>query len=213
MPEIREAFESDVDNIAKVHHECWLEHYHFLPDAVQKARPYEYRQWQWQRYFEGRGPEGGMLFSVISDHGLLIGFGFACANSDPAIAAKGELHAAYISPGHRGGVAGGMLLLAMVDHLEECGLWPACIWAWRENKIRLNYSLLGFKVVVRRCRTINGVDVPEVGYISPDAAVIRRRVEAGLKIRSARDAWQKNPPHSQISHHPHLFVDRRKYLQ
>ena len=187
MLKIRNSISIDVDDISSVHVKCWSEHYSFLPKIIHSARSIEYRKIQWAKQFNHDGTSKGGLFSVISEQGKLVGFGFCTANSDLDIKARGELHAAYFLPEYRGGVAGGMLLLNMARYLRESDLWPACIWAWRDNRTRINYSMLGFTVVHKRCRNIAGVDIPEVGYISPPYRVLRKRIINGIKIRTWRD--------------------------
>ncbi|MBD8890187.1 GNAT family N-acetyltransferase [Roseibium litorale] len=171
---IRKALETDVVAIASIHACSWREVYHFLPDRVQASRDEAYRIGQWQRWFAEQ-PDGEALFALV-DGDAVVGFAMAKPNRDLAIAVPGEFHACYILPEYRGGASGPMAMSALAEHLWTAGLWPACVWAFRNNPYRRIYPALGCVAEVFRDRDIAGLQIPEIGYRVADFATLLGRL-------------------------------------
>ncbi|WP_083782845.1 GNAT family N-acetyltransferase [Roseibium sp. TrichSKD4] len=165
----------DVEEIAKIHVACWKEVYSFMPDAVHLARSLRYRRNQWLNWVIDP-PEYGFFF-VILFNGEIAGFAAALRNMDEAIIAKGEMHACYILPEYRGTDAGPLGLMTLASTLKSSGLWPACLWAFKDNPYRRIYPQLGCKAVVSRDRVIAEAPIPEVGYIVPDYDKLMSRLD------------------------------------
>lgn len=180
--QIRKATEFDIGKIAHIHVTCWREVYSFMPEFIFRARNYEYREAQWLKIIRDIELKEG-LFVLNDSASAVVGFCYCCSNEDAALKAAGELHAAYILPQHRGGIAGPMMMLTMLDALSEKGLSPTGLWAFDDNRIQKWYRLMGWRSAVKRHRFIAGFEFPETGFLCPDEPRLRSRLK---RIISAR---------------------------
>lgn len=162
---IRNGIHSDADTISEIHSLCWREVYSFMPEEVHQARSRHFRLKQWQRWFEEQPDDETLL--VLTNDQSVVGFALSKPNHDSDIPAVGEMHAGYILPEFRGGMSGPALMRGLATSMFERDLWPACIWAFRENPYRRFYTALGWRASVYRSRTIVGYNIPEIGYESP----------------------------------------------
>lgn len=187
---IRNARYGDIDAISTVHAQCWQSSYQYLPKIVLRNRNEAYRRRQWTQWFEHPPCHFSRLY-VVECRGSVCGFSFCCENKDESIrSARGELHAAYLLPGYRGGIVGANLLLTMMNGLDDAGLLPASIWTWQRNPLRVTYGALGFVPLVRRNRIIAGQPIPEIGYISPPLAELTERLNRAIAAYGARSRYQ-----------------------
>ncbi|MBG6160566.1 hypothetical protein IWQ54_000216 [Labrenzia sp. EL_195] len=159
---IRSAVLSDVVSIAKIHVACWQEVYAFMPKELQSKRDYNYRLEQWLKWFDTL-PVNEAVY-VLTDNTRVVGFAVAKPNTDPDFDVPGEFHACYILPQYRGGHAGPVAMMALAHFLKSNDMWPACIWAFKNNPYRRIYPALGCKPEVFRDRFIAGHALPEIGY-------------------------------------------------
>ncbi len=165
---VKPANSLDSKVISNIHAYCWRESYGFMPKEVLDNRSQDYRKNQWDSWFEKPKPFEALFKILVNEE--IVGFCFCKNNEDDDLPeARGELHAAYILPEFRGGVVGPLMMLTMVKFLRTREHCPISLWAFKENKVRLWYSQLGFKRVVSRDRVIFGHSIPEFGYIHPDA--------------------------------------------
>ncbi len=171
---IRAGSLTDVKNISSIHALCWREVYSFMPDAVISARNTEYRAKQWCAYFDQQKP--GKLF-VVECKGDVVGFCFCCPNNDSEIDAKGEMHAAYVLPEYRGKLVGPLMMREMAKALKNAAQSPMCLWAFKDNPIRIWYAQMGWKRAVERDRQLVGHAIPEVGYVCHDTQALIIRLE------------------------------------
>ncbi|WP_371256776.1 GNAT family N-acetyltransferase [Roseibium sp. TrichSKD4] len=164
-----------------------------MPDKVLAERSEKYRRYQWSNWFKTQTTSEA-LFCVLNDDAV-VGFALCKPNSDTAIHARGEMHAAYILPTFRGGLVGPTVMMLMADFLHENDMWPSCLWAFRRNKYRRFYTATGWQPCVYRDRVIAGHPLAEIGYISPtyDELICRlERMRASISER-------QSPRHSQTS--------------
>jgi len=145
----------------------WGNVYKFIPKEVHANRSIEFRKDQWLKVLT-KQDERDLLLVLKTDDGNAVGFCFCTNNKDQEIDAGGELHAAYILPGHRGGVGGLLMMRLMVQHLYHHNLLPPCMWALDENPMQVWYRAFGWEPVVKRDRIICGVSIPETGFIYRD---------------------------------------------
>jgi ribosomal protein S18 acetylase RimI-like enzyme len=189
---IRSATLADVAQITRLHVDSWRNTYTFMPPEVHVNRSYAYRYEEWLEALSNPDPDQ-LILTVWNDE-LLVGFCSCRASDDPAIPhAKGELHAAYFRKEYRGHAIGVHLLDRMLRFLLKRNLWPACLWAFEENKVRHAYKAGGFIESVHRNRIIDGVSIPEVGYLTPDdpAALY---VTMNRRLREEDAGSQMTPP-------------------
>ena len=165
--DIRSATLDDVAKITRLHVDSWKDTYPFMPPEVHANRSYAYRYEEWLEALSNPDPD--QLILTVWNEDILIGFCSCRASNDPDLPiAKGELHAAYFRREYRGHAIGVPLLDRMLRFLLKRNLWPACLWAFKENRIRHAYKAGGFIESVHRNREIEGVSIPEVGYLTPD---------------------------------------------
>jgi len=165
--DIRSATLADVAKITRLHVDSWQDTYPFIPPAVHANRSYAYRYEEWLEALSNPDPD--QLILTVWNEDILVGFCSCRSSNDSDLPiAKGELHAIYFRKEYRGHAIGVPLLDRMLRFLLKRDLWPACLWAFEENKIRHAYKAGGFIESVHRNRIIDGVSIPEVGYLTPD---------------------------------------------
>ena len=173
--EVRLATPQDCEAIARIHVQCWREVYSFIPEQVHQKRGYEFRLAQW-RTVVAQNLKCEFLY-VLTTGGLVVGFGFAKENQEAGIPAKGELHAGYVLPEHRGGISGPLLMREMVSALCTQGMMPISLCAFQKNRVRTWYRSLGWVPILRRNRVIEGQGVPELVYVQPDLDGLINRLD------------------------------------
>lgn len=178
--QIYQATTQNVEIIARIHVSCWKEVYPYIPEKLHKARSLEYRIAQWHDVLQEE-ILGSRLFVVQPDvSNDIVGFCYCKPNDDTDIIAKSELHAAYVLPEFRGGKTGPVMMDKMVSYLSECELEPMCLWVFNNNPISRWYRMLGWKGVVKRDRIINGIRIPETGYVCHDIPQLKKRLKSLL---------------------------------
>lgn len=193
----------DLPEIAKIHAACWQDSYAFLPPQILKNRNENYRMNQWKRWMKSPG-EAECLFMIRHEEEG-IGFCFAKPNDDPAAPDDaGELHAGYLLPGWRGSAAGPKLMLTMAQYLEAKGKAPLVLWAFRQNPMRIWYAQLGWKKFIERNRIIEGLAIPEFGYVSPPLDQLYARLNAMIASCDARGVELRKKRFYQSERRPHL---------
>lgn len=167
----------DVSIIAKIHCSCWQDTYKFIPKEIHDARSFEFRQTQWTKVVTA--PKyGERLFALKTDEHAIAGFTYCRPNTDDDIQATSELHATYVLKRHRGGVSGPLLKYTAMRYLENLGRLPMCFWAFDKNRpAMIIYKSWGWVQTVKRDRVINGVSLPETGFLHPDYDTLFKRLE------------------------------------
>lgn len=190
--DIRSATLDDVAQITRLHVDSWQDTYTFMPSLVHKNRSYAYRYEEWLEILSNPDPDH--LILTVWNGDVLVGFCNCLPNTDPDIPeAKGEMHAIYFRKEYRGHAIAVHLLDRMIHFLLKRDLWPACLWAFEENKIRHAYKASGFSEHVHRNRIISGVSIPEVGYLAPaDPAELYVRMND--RLREVGAGLQMTPP-------------------
>lgn len=174
---IQETTTPEILGIATIHVNCWQEVYPFIPESLHKARSVKYREKQWEKVLK-TPITGSKLYSLYPpDRRGLVGFCYCKPNDDPEIDAKSELHAAYVLPEFRGGLTGPIMMRTMVCYLKSVDLEPMCLWAFDENPISRWYRMMGWRPVIKRERVINGIGIPETGFICFDSERLLKRLE------------------------------------
>lgn len=167
---------SDIPKVSYIHAAVWREAYSFMPKCVLNARNAKAREKQWRDWFQSKHRFDD--FRKLCVREKIVGFSFCKENEDPDLKeACGEMHAAYILPEYRGGAAGPYLMLGMAQSLLGNRLAPFSLWAFKQNSMRIAYGHLGWTPVVERDRKINGVPLPEVGYIHRDPLKLMDRLQ------------------------------------
>lgn len=160
---------SDVQAISLIHAECWKEVYSFMPRKVLEDRNYDFRLQQWQDWFAEKRFDMNEGLFVMEYNGRVVGFCMCKPNIDPDIPqAQGELHAQYMLPKYRQSGTGYQVLQVLTAYLLAKKMTPMCCWAFQKNKIWQWYERMGFEKVVTRDRIINGMALPEYGFIHND---------------------------------------------
>ncbi|WP_135081792.1 GNAT family N-acetyltransferase [Terasakiella sp. SH-1] len=183
MLSLRVSRATDIDAIATIHAHCWKEVYSFMPQEVLDNRDYRFRLQQWQNWFaEKKYEQNEGLFVMEAGH-KVVGFCMCKPNTDPDIPqALGELHAQYMWPQYRASGTGYQVLQVLTAYLLAKKMTPMCCWAFAENEIWHWYERMGFEKVVSRNRVINGMELPEYGFIHNDPEGLMYR----LTLRSIK---------------------------
>lgn len=190
---VRKARDTDARAIAHIHAQSWQEVYHFMGPKVLASRNFEYRLNQWRRWFEAT-PKSEALY-CLTHSGTVVGFAMAKPNTDDEISARGEFHACYILPQFRGGNSGPLAMQTLAEFLHSEHLWPACVWAFRDNPYRRIYAGIGCRAQVYRDRVIQGQRLPEIGYLVPPYQKLINRLE---RMRASAVQRQTELPETSL---------------
>ena len=185
-PIVKQATLNDLGAIARIHVDCWREIYTFVPEAVHQARNLTVRYEQWEEVIVANRPNE-RLWSVWLDE-KIVGFAHANDAGDKDIPeARALFNAAYFTPAVRKQNVGVYVMDAMIQFATGADLWPACLWAFEKNPGRSRNVAAGWQEVCRRDRTIEGIAVPEVGYLSPaDPNTLYAKMNLKLQTAGAR---------------------------
>jgi GNAT superfamily N-acetyltransferase len=201
--DIRPATLDDVAAITRLHVDSWQNTYPFMPAEVHANRSYAYRYEEWLEALSNPDPD--QLILTVWNEKTMIGFCSCKGSDDPDMPqARGELHAAYFLKEYRGHAIGVPLLDRMIRFLLKRELWPACLWAFEENKVRHLYKAGGFIEALHRDRVIAGFSIPEVGYLTPDdpaelyVTINRRLREEGAGQQVTPPARPELPPAAAV---------------
>lgn len=175
----------DVETITNIHRECWKDTYTFIPKELHEARSFEVRLKQWTKAIQ-TDVIGERLFTLKTECGKPVGFTYCRPNVDADIAVQSELHATYILKEYRGGISGPILKLTAMKYLIQANRPSLGFWAFDKNKAVIIHRSWGWKGVIKRNRIINGISLPETGFIHPDQSHLIERLENFIALRSCR---------------------------
>lgn len=162
---IREATQSDVPAISKVHVDTWRTTYRgIVPDEHLANLSYERRANGWHQILN-RAPEDGNFTYIAEDEsGEIVGFanGGVERTGDPLY--RGELTAIYIRQSYQGKGIGRCLTQSVAERLGQLGINSMLVWVLVDNPACQFYAALGGKLVHEKELTIGGKPLIEVAY-------------------------------------------------
>ncbi|WP_162651579.1 GNAT family N-acetyltransferase [Lentilitoribacter sp. Alg239-R112] len=179
---VTQATSDDVQSIARIHRKCWKDVYKFIPKEIHDARSLKFRLKQWNRVVESP-LDGERLFSLHEKTAKIVGFTYCKPNDDPDLDIVSELHATYILKEYRGGISGPLLWRSGLGYAHKLGKVPIGFWAFDDNKAAIGYRFWGWKGVVKRDRNINGVKIPETGYVHPNIDSFLERLDEFIALK------------------------------
>jgi ribosomal protein S18 acetylase RimI-like enzyme len=165
---IRDAIESDVDGIAKVHVQGWRESYKdFMTPEALAGLSVEERKTMWQAALAQADPRAKLLVAVIDD-GEIVGFarGGPIRNKGADIlATEAELFAIYLLDKAKRQGGGRRLMAGVFDHLAAQGFGSVGLWVLKENlPARRFYEALGGQTGPEQVFDIRGQQLTEIAY-------------------------------------------------
>lgn len=161
----REAAQSDVPAISRVHVDTWRTTYRgIVPDEYLANLSYERRENGWYQILN-RAPEDGNFTYIAEDEsGEIVGFanGGVERTGDPVY--RGELTAIYIRQSHQGQGIGRGLVQIVAERLDRLGIHSMLVWVLVDNPACQFYAALGGKIVHEKELTIGDKPLIEVAY-------------------------------------------------
>lgn len=171
---IREATQSDVPAISKVHVDTWRTTYRgIVPDEHLANLSYERRANGWYQILN-RAPEDGNFTYIAEDEsGEIVGFanGGVERTGDPIY--RGELTAIYIRQSYQGKGIGRGLVHVVAERLGRLGMNSMLVWVLVDNPACQFYAALGGKLVHEKELMIGGKPLIEVAYGWVDTGNLR----------------------------------------
>jgi hypothetical protein len=197
MLKIRIAASDDAEGISGIHVDCWSECYRFIPQSVHAQRSLDHRLSQWRLALAAERIAIEPIV-VVESAGEIVGFAIMKANTDQWMPeAAFELHAMYIRKEFRGGLAAPLMLQMLLDLVQGRPADRFAVWVFRENPMRYAYLASGMRIKVRRSRDICGEQIPELGLLSPEFALVNQRLEGVISRIAARVDASQNQPRSK----------------
>ncbi len=171
---IREATQSDVPAISRVHVDTWRTTYRgVVPDEHLANLSYERRANGWYQILN-RAPEDGNFTYIAEDEsGEIVGFanGGIERTGDPIY--RGELTAIYIQQNYQGKGIGRGLVQVVAERLGRLGINSMLVWVLVDNPACQFYAALGGKLVHEKELMIGGKPLIEVAYGWVDTGNLR----------------------------------------
>lgn len=162
---IREATQSDVPAISRVHVDTWRTTYRgMVPDEHLANLSYEQRENGWYQILD-RAQEGGSFTYIAEvECGEIVGFanGGVEHTGDPVY--RGELTAIYIRQSYQGQGIGRRLVQIVAERLVQLDINSMLVWVLVDNPACQFYAALGGKTVYEKELTIGGKPLMEVAY-------------------------------------------------
>jgi len=165
---VRDALESDVEAIARVHVQGWRESYKdFLsPDALAGLSVDERAQ-MWRGAFAQPNPQARLLVAE-TDEGEIVGFargGPIRGKGAELLGTEAEIFAIYLLDKVKRQGIGRRLMGGVFSHLADQGLRSAGLWVLKENlPARRFYEALGGKEGPEQSFDLRGQRVTEIAY-------------------------------------------------
>jgi GNAT superfamily N-acetyltransferase len=171
---IREATQSDVPAISRVHIDTWRTTYRgIVPDEHLENLSYERRANGWYQILN-RAPEDGNFTYIAEDESdEIVGFanGGVERTGDPIY--RGELMAIYIRQSYQEKGIGRGLVQVVAERLGRLGINSMLVWVLVDNPACQFYAALGGKIVHEKELTIGGKPLIEVAYGWVDTGNLR----------------------------------------
>jgi ribosomal protein S18 acetylase RimI-like enzyme len=169
---VREANDSDIPAIARVHIDTWRTTYSgIMPDEVLANLSYEKREQGWRQIFNNA--VSSQFFGVAENElGQIVGF--ACGGpertDDPIY--KGELYAIYILKNYQQQGIGRRLTVEVIQRLAQANIYSMLVWVLADNPSCRFYEALGGQKVYEKPLEIGGVILNEVAYGWTDTGIV-----------------------------------------
>lgn len=171
---IREATQSDVPAISRVHVDTWRTTYRgIVPDEHLANLSYERRANCWYQILNRAPDDGNFTYIAEDKSGEIVGFanGGVERTGDPIY--RGELMAIYIRQSYQGKGIGRGLLQVVAERLGRLGINSMLVWVLVDNPACQFYAALGGKIVHEKELTIGGKPLIEVAYGWVDTGNLR----------------------------------------
>jgi GNAT superfamily N-acetyltransferase len=171
---IREANQSDVPAISRVHVDTWRTTYRgIVPDEHLANLSYERRANGWYQILNRAPEDGNFTFIAADKSGEIVGFanGGLERTGDPVY--RGELMAIYIRHSHQGKGIGHRLVQVVAERLGRLGINSMLVWVLVDNPACEFYATLGGKIVHEKELMISGKPLIAVAYGWVDTGSLR----------------------------------------
>ena len=162
---VREASQSDLSEIARVHVDTWRTTYQgILPDKLLANLSYEKRKNSWRQVLNNAAKDGGFTYVAEVKSGQIVGFanGGVERTGDPIY--QGELNAIYILKSHQQKGLGRELLRTVAQRLGQMEIHSMLVWVLADNPACRFYETLGGKKVHKKEIERGGIKLIEFAY-------------------------------------------------
>jgi ribosomal protein S18 acetylase RimI-like enzyme len=165
---IRDAVQSDVEGVARVHVQGWRESYRaFLSPPALEGMSVEERAAMWRGAFARPDSEARFLVAQADD-GEIVGFargGPVRGKESGLLGTQTEIYAIYLLAKAKRQGLGRRLTKGVFDHLALRGFGSAGLWVLKENlAARRFYESLGGRAGPEQSFDLRGDRVTEIAY-------------------------------------------------
>ena len=162
---VREATDSDVSAIARIHVDTWRTSYQgILADEVLENLSYEKREKSWQKVLNNAPKDSNFTYVVEDEFGEIVGFvnGGVERTGDPVY--QGELNAIYILQKHQKKGIGRKLVRVVAERLSQMKIHSMLVWVLANNSACHFYEILGAQKVYEKEIERGGTKLVEIAY-------------------------------------------------
>ena len=161
---IRQALVEDAAAVAKVHVDAWQNTYPgIVPDDYLASLSYETHEENWRKGLTA--PEFGEFTHVAEDdRHEIVGFATGGPERSGKLDYCGELHAIYLSAGHRRHGIGRRLVHSVAERLHQLKYDSMMVWVLAHNPSRAFYEALGGEKFFETEVEIGGARMIEFAY-------------------------------------------------
>ena len=169
---VREANESDVPMIARVHVDTWRTTYSgIMPENVLTKLSYEKREQGWRQILSSAADSGQFLYVAEDESKQIVGFASGGPERTGDSIYKGELNAIYILRAYQRQGIGRRLTSAVAERLAQADIYSMLVWVLADNPSFRFYEAIGGQKVYEKPIERGGIILNEVAYGWTDTRV------------------------------------------
>lgn len=162
---IREATQSDVSAISRVHVDTWRTTYRgIVPDQHLANLSYERQANGWYQILNLALENGNFTYIAEDESSEIVGFANGGIERTSDSIYRGELTAIYIRQSYQGKGIGRGLVRVVAQRLGQLGINSMLVWVLVDNPACQFYAALGGKIVYEKELTMGGKPLIEVAY-------------------------------------------------
>lgn len=144
---IREAQQTDIPGIARVHVDTWKAAFQgVVPESYLKDLNYGESEDTWRQILTDTS-DRQFLYVATDDSDQVVGFALGGHARQDDSAYAGELQGIYVLPGHQNQGVGRSLTTAVAERLIKMGISSMLVWTLAASPYRRFYEVLGGQLV------------------------------------------------------------------
>ncbi|VEP12978.1 Uncharacterized N-acetyltransferase YuaI [Hyella patelloides LEGE 07179] len=162
---VREATNSDIPAIAKVHVDSWRTTYRgIVSDEYLENLSYKKREKIWYQIFNDAPQNNSFIYVAEDESHHVVGFADGGLERTGNLIYRGELNAIYILKSHQKQGMGRKLVQKVAQRLGQMEIRSMLVWVLADNPAHRFYELLGGQKVLEKEIERGSNKLTEIAY-------------------------------------------------